>query len=179
MRTRFFGQAETIRSAQARGLKAYGDPHAEGKIVSIFEPSTEVIRKGQPSTPPAFGKMVKLQEAENQIIIAFEVDDRRPSDSDLLIPAIERHTTKLGRQPRLVAGDAAFYLRKNEAAAKRQGVKRVCILNRATKVRRAKPSKSSAGSTAGRNGAPAVRDPSASANAGTASPAVDTRAMTG
>ena len=33
--------------------------------------------------------MVKLQEAENQIIVDYEVYDRRPNDADLLIPAIE------------------------------------------------------------------------------------------
>jgi IS5 family transposase len=30
--------------------------------------------------------MVKLQEAENQIVIDYEVYDRRPSDAELLIP---------------------------------------------------------------------------------------------
>ena len=33
--------------------------------------------------------MVKLQEAENQIVIDYEVFGQRPSDSDLLIAAIE------------------------------------------------------------------------------------------
>src|SRR5208282_2945608 len=55
------------------------------------------------------------------------------NDVDLLIPAIEAHRTALGRAPRLVAGDAAFYSAKNEAAAKAMGVKRVCIPNRSTK----------------------------------------------
>src|SRR6266850_1975209 len=50
-----------------------GDTHAEGKIVSLFEPSTEVIRKGKAGKPTEFGKMVKLQEAENQIVVAYEV----------------------------------------------------------------------------------------------------------
>ena len=35
--------------------------------------------------------MVKIQEAENQIMIDYEVYDKRPSDSALLIPAIEAH----------------------------------------------------------------------------------------
>ena len=35
--------------------------------------------------------------------------------------------------PRLVAGDAAFYSAKNEAAAHDRGVKRVCIPSRSTK----------------------------------------------
>jgi IS5 family transposase len=110
-----------------------GDTHAEGKILSLFEPSTEIIRKGKASKPNEFGKMVKLQEAEDQIVIDYEVYDRRPSDSDLLIAAIETHRAVLGRVPHLVAADAAFYSAKNEAAAKAQGVKRVCIPNRSTK----------------------------------------------
>jgi len=76
---------------------------------------------------------VKLQEAENQIIIDYEVFARRPSDMDLLIPAIDVHEAKLGRMPRLVAADAGFYSAKNEAAAKAKGVKRVCIPNRSSK----------------------------------------------
>ena len=77
--------------------------------------------------------MVKLQEAENQIVIDYEVYERRPSDSDLLIPAIETHQAKLGRTPHLAAADAAFYSAKNEAAAKAKGVKRVCIPNHSTR----------------------------------------------
>ncbi len=109
-----------------------GDKHSQGKLVSLFEPSTEVIRKGKAGKPNEFGKLVKLQEAENQIITDYEVYARRPNDVDLLLPAIETHLAKLGRAPRLVAGDAAFYSAKNEAAAKAMGVKRVCIPNRST-----------------------------------------------
>ena len=164
---------------QARPRIVAGDTHAEGKIVSIFEPSTEVIRKGKASKPTEFGKMVKLQEAENQIIIAYEVYDRRPSDGDLLIPAIEIHEAKLGRTPRLVAGDAAFYSRKNETAAKGEASSASTSPIAPPKAPRANASKRSAGSATARNGAPDARDASASSNAGTASPAVDTRAMTG
>ena len=62
--------------------------------------------------------MVKLQEAENQIVTAYEVYDRRPSDCDLLIGAIDIHQARLGRVPRLVATDAASYSADNERAAK-------------------------------------------------------------
>jgi len=110
-----------------------GDTHAEGKILSLFEPSTEVIRKGKAGKPNEFGKLVKLQEAENQIVTDFEVYDQRPSDSDLMIPSIESHQQKLGCTPHLVAADAGFYSAKNEAAAKEMGVKRVCVPNRSTK----------------------------------------------
>ena len=103
---------------QARARIYRGDTHAEGKIVSLFEPSTEVIRKGKAAKPNEFGKMIKLQEAENQIVIDYEVYDRRPNNSDLLIPALETHQARFSRMPYLVAADAAFYSGKNEAAAK-------------------------------------------------------------
>jgi IS5 family transposase len=120
-----------IRQTKARIF--HGNPRIEGKLLSLFEPSTEVIRKGKPGKPNEFGKMVKLQEAENQIVVDYEVYDQRPHDSDLLIAAIEIHRAKLGRAPRLVATDAGFYSAKNMAAAKEMGVKRVCIPNRSTK----------------------------------------------
>jgi len=118
---------------QTRARVFGGDTHVEGKLLSLFEPSTEIIRKGTAAKPNEFGKMVKLQEAENQIIIDYEVYDRRPNDADLLISAIETHQARLGRAPYLVAADAAFYSGENEAAAKAKGVKRVCVPNRSTK----------------------------------------------
>jgi len=122
---------QVMKQTRARIFR--GNTRSEGKLLSLFEPSTEVIRKGKAGKPNEFGKMVKLQEAENQIITDYEVYARRPYDSDLLIAAIETHQALLGRTPRLVAADAAFYPAKNETAAKAKGVKRVCIPNRATK----------------------------------------------
>src|SRR6516225_8724101 len=122
---------QVMKQTRARILR--GDTRADGKILSLFEPATEVIRKGKAGKPNEFGKMVKLQEAENQIVTDYEVYDRRPSDSDLLIEAVEAHQARLGRTPRLVAADAAFYSANNEVAVKAKGVKRVCIPNRSTK----------------------------------------------
>jgi len=118
---------------QTRARIFHDNTRSEGKLLSLFEPSTEVIRKGKAGKPNEFGKMVKLQEAENQIITDYEVYARRPYDSDLLVAAIETHQARLGRAPRLVAADAAFYSVKNEAAARAKGVKRICIPNRSTK----------------------------------------------
>ena len=122
---------QVMKQTRARIFR--GNTRSEGKLLSLFEPSTEVIRKGKAGKPNEFGKMVKLQEAENQIITDYEVYARRPYDSDLLVAAIQTHQALLGRVPRLVAADAAFYSAKNDAAAKAKGVKRVCIPNRSTK----------------------------------------------
>lgn len=122
---------QVIRQTRARILG--GDTHVEDKLLSLFEPSTEVIRKGKAGKPNEFGKMVKLQEAEHQIITAYVVYDTRPSDSELVIPALDMHAQVFAHVPRLVAGDAAFYSGGNEATAHAKGVTRVCIPNRSTK----------------------------------------------
>ena len=110
-----------------------GDTHAPEKLVSLFEPSTEIIPKGKAAKPTEFGKLVKIQEAENQIITDYQVYDKRPPDADLLLPAIEVHQQRLGRLPRLVAADAGFYSAANEEQARQRGVKRVSIPNRSSR----------------------------------------------
>lgn len=122
---------QVMRQTRERIFK--GNTHAPGKLVSLFEPHTEVIRKGKASKPTEFGKMVKIQEAEGQIVTHYEVYDERPSDADLLLPSIALHEQLLGRKPYLVTADAAFFSQRNENAAHAHGVKRVAIPNRSTK----------------------------------------------
>jgi IS5 family transposase len=122
---------QVIRQTKARVFG--GDTHVEGKLISLFEPETEIIRKGKAGKPTEFGKMVKIQEAENQIVTAYEVYDQRPSDRDLLIPAVEIHQQRLQQVPDLVAGDAGFYSAQGETRAQEMGVKRVSIPNHSTK----------------------------------------------
>jgi len=123
---------------QARERVLGGNTRAKNKILSVFEPDTEVIRKGKASKPTEFGKMVKIQEAENQIVIHCEVFNQRPSDSDLLTPSIEKHKELLGRVPDLATADAGFFSAANEAAAKTLGVKRVAVPSRSTKSEKRK-----------------------------------------
>jgi IS5 family transposase len=122
---------QVMKQTRARIFK--GDTRSEGKIFSIFEPSTEIIRKGKAGKPNEFGKVVKIQETENQIVVDYEVYDHRPNDCDVLIPAIEAHQSALDRTPYLVAADAAFHSCKNHSEAKAMGVKRVSVPNRSTK----------------------------------------------
>jgi IS5 family transposase len=119
---------QVMRQTRERIFK--DNPHSSGKIVSLFEAHTEIIRKGKASKPTEFGKMVKIQEAEQRIVTHYEVYDERPSDSDLLVPALDVHEQQFGRPPRLVAADAGFFSAHNEAAAHARGVKRVSVLAR-------------------------------------------------
>jgi IS5 family transposase len=122
---------QVIRQTRERVLR--GNTHAEGKLFSVFETHTEVIRKGKTDKPNEFGKLVKIQEAENQIITHYEVYDQRPADSTLLIPSVEQHVLQFGQAPALVAADPGFFSAANEAQAEQMGVKRVSIPSHATK----------------------------------------------
>ncbi len=57
---------QVVKQTKARVFE--GTTQLPGKIVSLFEAHTEIIRKGRASKPTEFGKMVQVQEAENQII---------------------------------------------------------------------------------------------------------------
>jgi transposase, IS5 family len=121
---------QVLRQARQRVL--HGNTRAEGKLVSLFEPQTEVIRKGKAKKPNEFGKLVKIQEAENQLITSYEVLDKRSADSTLLIPSIEQHIRQFGHAPVALAADPGFFSAANEAAAEKMGVKRVSIPSNGT-----------------------------------------------
>ena len=122
---------QVIGQTKARVFE--GNTKVPDKVVSVFEPHTEVIRKGKASKPTEFGKMVKIQEAENQLIVHYEVFDEKRNDADLLVESVAIHEERLERTPELVAADAAFYSGANEKALEAVGVKRISVPNRGTK----------------------------------------------
>ena len=122
---------QVMRQTKARIF--HNDVHVSDKLVSLFETATQIIRKGKAAKPTEFGRLIKIQEAENQIITDYEVCEQRPADNTLLVKSIEVHQQKLGCVPHTLAADAAFFSAANETAAKEMGVKRVAIPNRSTK----------------------------------------------
>jgi IS5 family transposase len=122
---------QVVKQAKARVLDGITD--LPGKIVSLFEPHTEIIRKGKASKPTEFGKMIQVQETENQIITHYDVFDKRPSDRDLLLGAVEAHERVLGRVPHLATADAGYHSRAQEQAVEGKGVRWVAVPNRNTK----------------------------------------------
>lgn len=118
---------------QARARIFGGVTQLPGKIVSLFEPHSEIIRKGKASKPTEFGKLVQVAEAENQIVTHYDVFDHRPSDRELLTKAVATQRRRLGRVPQLVTADAGYYAQSHELAIAEMGVKRVAVPNRNTR----------------------------------------------
>jgi IS5 family transposase len=100
--------------AQTRARVLHGDTHFPAKVVSVFEPHTEIIRKGKLAKPTEFGRLVMIQEAEAQFITDYQVCERRPSDRALWVPALDRHRALFGHPPQLAVADGGFASRNNE-----------------------------------------------------------------
>src|SRR6266852_5936926 len=112
---------------QTRARLMGGDTHVPDKVLSVFERHTVTIRKGKIATPNEFGSLVTIQEAEHQIVTAYEVHAARPADATLWTPALDRHQAIFGRAPDLAAGDRGFSSARNEQAAVDRGVRRVVL----------------------------------------------------
>jgi IS5 family transposase len=115
---------------QTRARIVKGETHHPDKVLSLFEPHTEVIRKGKAAKPTEFGKVVMVQEAEGQIITDYHVCLTRVPDKTLWVPALERHHALFGHAPRLAVADAGFASAANERAARELGVTRVVLPRR-------------------------------------------------
>jgi len=113
--------------AQTRARVLRGDTHDPGKMVSLFEPHTEIIRKGKLARPTEFGRRVKIQEAEAQFITDYTVCEREQTDRALWEPALDRHIALFGHPPQLAVADGGFASRTNERAAQARGVRHVVL----------------------------------------------------
>jgi transposase, IS5 family len=113
--------------AQTRARILRGETRYPDKVVSLFEPHTEVIRKGKAAKPTEFGKLIKIQEAEAQFITDYQVCSTRVPDTTLWGPALERHEQLFGRPPRLAVADGGFASRANEQLARERNVRHVVL----------------------------------------------------
>jgi len=104
-----------------------GDSNAEGKVLSLFEPHTEVIRKGKAHKPNEFGRLVRIDEVENGIVSGYQVLAGNPADSTSWMPALEQHQASFGQAPEMASGDRGFFSANNEREAQTLGVKKVAL----------------------------------------------------
>jgi transposase, IS5 family len=104
-----------------------GNHHVAGKVLSLFEPHTQVIRKGKAHKPNEFGRLVRLDEVENGIVSGYEVLEGNTADTDSFLPALEQHKDIFGQTPSLAAADRGFFSAENERKAEDLGVEKVAV----------------------------------------------------
>jgi IS5 family transposase len=107
--------------AQTRARVLAGMTATAGKLVSLFEPHAQILRRGKPHRPTEFGALVEVQETEGGIVTNVAVVPGK-SDAPLLVPAVKRHGAVFGRPPRLMAVDRGFYSTDGEQCVRDSGV---------------------------------------------------------
>jgi IS5 family transposase len=113
--------------AQTHERVFQGNPYGTGKVLSLFEPHTQAIRKGKAHKPTEFGRLVRLDEVENGIVSRYEVLVGNPADTNAWSAALEQHQLSFGRPPRMATADRGYFAAKNERDAKASGVERVAL----------------------------------------------------
>jgi IS5 family transposase len=100
---------------------------SEEKVYSIFEPHTDLIKRGKERKPVEFGHKVFLAESAQGLITDYQVLEGNPADIDHVKASLERHQQVFQQVPELYAGDRGFYSAAIEEDCKKAGVGQVCI----------------------------------------------------
>jgi transposase, IS5 family len=110
---------QIIAQTERRVLAAAPVP-ASDKLVSLFEPHADIIRKGR---EVAYGHKLNLITGRSGLILDVVIEAGNPADSERLLSMLERHIAFYGRAPRQAAADGSFASRDNLRRAKAQGVR--------------------------------------------------------
>jgi IS5 family transposase len=100
---------------------------AEEKIVSIFVPHTEIIKRGKVSKPVEFGRKVFLAESAQGLITDYRLLEGNPRDEVHVPASLQRHQQVFGTAPEVYAADRGFYSEENLSFCKNTGVKLVSV----------------------------------------------------
>ena len=95
----------------------------EEKIVSIFEPHTDIIIKDRRET--YYGHKLALSGGDSGLLLDLVIEKGNPADSSLAEKMVTRQKEIWGRVPRQTAFDGGFASKKNLSDIKELGVKDV------------------------------------------------------
>jgi IS5 family transposase len=102
--------AATARRANLEGEKVA----ASQRVFSLFEPHTELIKRGKREKPVEFGHKVLLCETAEKFITDYEVYEKQTPDCELTEPVIKRHEKLFGQRPAVLAADKGFCPEKSK-----------------------------------------------------------------
>ncbi len=118
---------KVIFQTERRKFKNENVPASE-KIVSIFEPHTDIIVKDRRDT--FFGHKICLTGGKSNLILDCDILEGNPADSTLPVAMADRLDNIYGQYPNKMSFDGGFASKGNLAALKGKGIKDVCFSKR-------------------------------------------------
>ena len=110
------------RGFRSRERRHHGETVAANeKIVSLFEPHTDIIVKG--SRQVEYGHKLNLTTGRSGLILDLVIEAGNPADSERFLPMLERHIALYGEAPRQAAADGGYASRLKLSQAKALGVR--------------------------------------------------------
>lgn len=98
---------------------------ATEKVVSLFEPHTDIIKKG--GREVQYGHKVTLSTGKSGLVLDAVIETGNPPDTTCFLPMLERHITQYGRAPVSLATDGGYTQQDNLTKAKELGVEHVAF----------------------------------------------------
>jgi IS5 family transposase len=123
----FIGRTQQVLVQTVRRVFTEETVPAPEKIVSLFEPHTDIIKRGKAGHPTEFGHKVWLDEVDGGIISDYRILEGNPADSEQWQPAIDNHIERFGKAPYQASADRGVASKPNEDYATDKGVKRVIL----------------------------------------------------
>ena len=105
--------AQVCDTARRRVLEGETVPH-EDKIFSMFEPHTELIKRGKQPVPIQYGHNVLVIEDAVGFIIDYRVVDKGVLDQDLVVPVMKALQKRFGGKIKSASFDRAFHTPENQ-----------------------------------------------------------------
>jgi transposase, IS5 family len=102
-------------TARRRVLLGETVPNAE-KIFSIFEPETELIKRGKQAKPIQYGHNVLVIEDAVGFICDYQVVDKGVLDQDLVVPVMKKLQKRVGGKIKRASFDRSFHTPENQQA---------------------------------------------------------------
>ena len=112
---------QVVDQARRRVINGEQVPIGE-KIYSIFEPHTDLIKRGKTNKPIEFGHKVFLAESAHGLITQYRVLDGNPSDENHVPTSLDNHRNMFGSAPETYATDRGFHNSSNEKVCRDAGV---------------------------------------------------------
>jgi len=117
----YIGLTQKVLSQTERRVLRGEKVAASDKIVSIFEPHTDIIIEGQPQ------HKICLTAGASNLVLDLVVQEGNPPDSKLTAFMMQRQEQIYGRPPRQAALDGSFASRANLLTLKELGVEDVAF----------------------------------------------------